>query len=43
MDALAILHRIETRLIEIGMSKSEYNERSGITSATFSQWKLVTA
>lgn len=39
MDAPAIIRRIETRLVEIGMSKSEFYEKSGIAFATFSQWK----
>lgn len=38
MDTLAIIKRIDMRLAEIGMSKSEFYEKSGITSASYSQW-----
>lgn len=39
MDVLAIIKRIEMRLSEIGMSKSDFYKRSGISSASFSQWR----
>lgn len=38
MDTLAIIKRIELRLAELGMSKAEFYERSGISSASYSQW-----
>ena len=34
----AILTRIEIRMAELGMSKEEFYEKSGISSASFSQW-----
>lgn len=37
-DAKEVIQRIEKRLIELGMSKDEFYERSGISSASFSQW-----
>ena len=42
MDTLAIIKRIEMRLSQIGMSKSEFYDRSGISSASFSQWRTGT-
>lgn len=39
MDVLAIIKRIEMRLSEIGMSKSDFYKKSGISSASFSQWR----
>lgn len=39
MDTLAITKRIETRLTEIGMSKADFYRLSGISSASYSQWK----
>ncbi len=39
MDTLAIIKRIEIRLSEIGMSKADFYAKSGISSASFSQWK----
>ena len=42
MDTLAIIKRIEIRLSEIGMSKAEFYEKSGISSASFSQWRTGT-
>lgn len=39
MDTLAIIKRIEVRLSEIGMSKKVFFERSGISSASLSQWR----
>lgn len=39
MDTLAIIKRIEIRLSEIGMSKADFYSRSGVSSASFSQWK----
>lgn len=38
MDTLAIIKRIEIRLTELGMSKAEFYEQSGISSASYSQW-----
>lgn len=38
MDTLAIIKRIELRLAELGMSKAEFYEKSGISSASYSQW-----
>lgn len=38
MDTLAIIKRIEVKLIETGMSKAEFYEKSGISSASYSQW-----
>ncbi|SBV93997.1 hypothetical protein KL86CLO1_10453 [uncultured Eubacteriales bacterium] len=38
MDTLAIIKRIEMRLAEIGMSKADFYEKSGISSASYSQW-----
>lgn len=34
----AILRRIEIRMAELGMSKEEFYEMSGISSASYSQW-----
>lgn len=42
MDNSAIIRKIEIRLKEIGMSKSEFYRRSGISSATYSQWNTGT-
>ena len=39
MDTLAIIKRIEIRLSEIGMSKKEFYDKTGIKSASFSQWR----
>lgn len=39
MDVPAIIARIEDRLVSMGMSKAEFCEASGISSATFSQWR----
>ena len=39
MDTLAIIKRIELRLAELGMSKAEFYAKSGISSASFSQWR----
>lgn len=39
MDTLAIIKRIEVRLSEIGMSKAQFYKQSGISSASYSQWK----
>lgn len=39
MDTLAIIKRIEIRLSEIGMTKAEFYKKSGISSASFSQWR----
>lgn len=39
MDILAIIKRIELRIAESGMSKAEFYKRSGISSASYSQWK----
>ena len=38
MDTLAIIKRIEIKLAESGLSKAEFYKRSGISSASFSQW-----
>ena len=38
MDTLAIIKRIEIRLTELGMSKAEFYKRSGVSSASYSQW-----
>ena len=37
-----ILKRIELRIIELGMTKTEFYEKSGISSATYSQWNTNT-
>lgn len=42
MDTLAIIKRIEMRLSEIGMSKALFYQRSGISSASLSQWRTGT-
>ena len=42
MDVSTILKRIELRRIELGMSKTEFYEKSGISSATYSQWNTNT-
>lgn len=39
MDTLAIIKRIEIRLSEIGMTKAEFYKKSGISSASLSQWR----
>lgn len=39
MDTLAIIKLIELRLVEIGMDKKEFYEKSGVSSASYSQWK----
>lgn len=39
MDTLAIIKRIEILLTEKNMSKADFYEKSGISSASFSQWK----
>ena len=38
IDTLAIIKRIELRLAELGMSKAEFYSKSGISSASYSQW-----
>lgn len=38
MDILAIIKRIELRITELGMSKAEFYKKSGISSASYSQW-----
>lgn len=38
MDTLAIIKRIELRLAELGMSKADFYAKSGISSASYSQW-----
>lgn len=38
MDTLAIIKRIELRLAELGMSKADFYGKSGISSASYSQW-----
>ena len=38
MDVSSILKRIEVRLVELEMSKTDFYEQSGISSATYSQW-----
>lgn len=42
MDVPTILKRIELRIIELGMTKTEFYEKSGISSATYSQWNTNT-
>lgn len=39
MDTLAIIKRIEIRLSEIGMTKAGFYKKSGISSASLSQWR----
>lgn len=39
MDTLAIIKHIEIKLSEIGMTKAEFYKKSGISSASFSQWR----
>ena len=38
MDTLAIIKRIELRLTELGMSKADFYKKSGVSSASYSQW-----
>lgn len=38
MDTLAIIKRIELRIAELGISKAEFYLKSGISSASYSQW-----
>ena len=38
MDTFAIIKRIELRLAELGMSKADFYNGSGISSASYSQW-----
>lgn len=38
MDTLAIIKRIELRLAELSMSKADFYAKSGISSASYSQW-----
>lgn len=38
MDTLAIIKRIELRIAELGMSKADFYKKSGISSASYSQW-----
>ncbi|MCD8241706.1 MAG: helix-turn-helix domain-containing protein [Lachnospiraceae bacterium] len=38
MENAEIIKRIEIRLKEIGMSKADFYEKSGVSSATYSQW-----
>ena len=38
IDVKEVIKRVEVRLAEIGMSKSEFYRKSGISSASFSQW-----
>lgn len=42
MDVSKILKKIEMRRIELGISKKEFYEKSGISSATYSQWNTGT-
>ena len=42
MDVQAILKKMELRRIELGMSKTEFYKKSGISSATYSQWNTNT-
>ena len=42
MDVPTILKKIELRRIELGMTKTEFYEKSGISSATYSQWNTNT-
>lgn len=37
-DQKEVIQRIEKRLVELGMSKDEFYELSGVSSASFSQW-----
>lgn len=37
-DVQSVIRRIEIRLAEIGMTKQEFYEKSGISSGSFSQW-----
>lgn len=39
MDTLAIIKRIELRIAELGMTKADFYKNSGISSASYSQWK----
>ena len=38
IDVKEVIKRVEVRLAEIGMSKAEFYRKSGISSASFSQW-----
>ena len=38
MDTLAIIKRIELRIAELGISKADFYKKSGISSASYSQW-----
>lgn len=42
MDVSKILKKIEMRRIELGISKKEFYEKPGISSATYSQWNTGT-
>ena len=42
MDVPTILKKIELRIIELGMTKTEFYEKSGISYATYSQWNTKT-
>lgn len=42
MNIPTILKKIELRIIELGMTKTEFYEKSGISSATYSQWNTKT-
>lgn len=37
-DVQSVIRRIEIRIAEIGMTKQEFYEKSGISSGSFSQW-----
>ena len=39
MDSKKIVKSIETELVRRGISKGQFYKESGISSATFSQWK----
>lgn len=39
MDGRFVVRLVEQRLAELGISKKEFYENSGISSATFSQWR----
>ena len=39
MDGRLVVKMVESALAQRGMSKGEFYEKSGISSATFSQWR----
>lgn len=42
IDVKSVIKRIEIRLTEINMKKAEFYDKSGISSASYSQWNTGT-